>query len=181
MKRFAAALLLLPTSALADPALTIPPQPMDPAPSPSMWNGFYVGTGVTAAAIRGQKAGFGGDVFAGYDHEFRNNVVLGLKADTGFAPVPTFSSRFQGFDYAMGEVRLGYDFGRVTPYVYAGGGIARATAFASELPDANATLNGAFGQGPGFGVTTLGAGFDYHLNDKITVGVSAGVFRAPGY
>jgi opacity protein-like surface antigen len=180
MKSFAAALLLLPTSALADPSLTIPPPLVDPAPSPSMWNGFYVGTGVTAAAIKGQKAAFGGEVFAGYDHEFQNNVVLGLRADTGYTPFATFSGRFQGFDYAMGEARIGYDFGRVTPYIYAGGGIARATAFPSELPDANATLNGVFGQGPGFGVTTLGAGFDYRLNDKITVGVSAGVIRAPG-
>ncbi len=181
MKRFVAALFFLASPALADPLMTIPPQGIDPNPQPSMWNGLYVGAGVTASAIRGQKAAFGGDVFAGYDHEFSNHVVLGLKGDTGFAPIPTYSGRFQGFDYAMGVGKIGYDFGRLTPYLYAGGGIARATPFASELPDANATLNGLFGQGPGFGVATMGAGFDYKVTDKITIGVSAGVIKGPGF
>ncbi len=181
MKRFVAALLaLLPTPALADGALTIPPLQIDPHPAPSVWDGLYVGTGVTFAAIKGQKGAFGGDVYAGYDHEFSNNFVLGVQFDTGYAPFPTFGGRFQGFDYALGEARVGYDFGRLQPYVYAGGGLARETAFPSEFPDANATINGLFGQGPGHGVTVFGAGFDYHLTKNVTVGLSAGVINGPG-
>jgi len=185
MKSFAAAVFaLLPLAlasapAFADGALSIPPLTVDPNPAPSMWNGLYVGTGVTFAAIRGQKGAFGGDVYAGYDHEFQNNLVLGMKFDTGFAPFASTYPRFTGFDYAMGSVKVGYDFGRVTPFVYAGGGIARATAFYSEFPDANATINGAFGQGPGFGVTTFGAGVDYRVNNNITVSVSAGMVNGP--
>ena len=185
MKSFsAAALALLPFAlltgpAFADQALTIPPLTVDPNPAPSMWNGLYVGTGVTFAAIKGQKGAFGGDVFAGYDHEFQNNLVLGVTFDTGFAPFASTSPRIHGFDYAMGSVKVGYDLGRITPFVYAGGGIARATAFYSEFPDANATINGAFGQGPGFGVAAFGAGFDYHVTNNVTVSVSAGVMNGP--
>ncbi len=176
----AAALLFAVAPACADDALTIPPVTVDPHPAPSIWNGLYLGSGVTFAAAKGQKGAFGGDVFAGYDKTFDNNLVLGVKLDTGFAPFLTGGGRFRGFDFALGAVKLGYDFGRVTPYVYAGGGLARATAFPSELPDAGATVNGLFGQGPGFGVTTFGAGVDYHVTNNVTVGVSAGVVRGPG-
>lgn len=181
MRSFAAlaVLALLPAPAFADGALTIPPVAVDPNPAPSMWNGLYVGTGVTFAAIKGQKGAFGGDVYAGYDHEFQNNLVLGVTFDTGYAPFASTSPRFHGFDYAMGGVKVGYDLGRITPFVYAGGGFARATAFSSGFPDAGATLNGAFGQGPGFGVTNFGAGFDYHVNNHVTVSVSAGVMNGP--
>jgi opacity protein-like surface antigen len=174
-----AAVLALAAPALADDALTIPPLEIDPHPAPSIWNGLYVGTGVTFAATKGQKGQFGGDVSAGYDKRFDNNLVLGVKFDTGFAPFLTNAGRFQGFDYAMGSVKLGYDFGRVTPYVYAGGGLARATAFSSELPDAGATMNGVFGRGPGFGVSTFGAGVDYHVTNNVTIGVSAGMVKGP--
>jgi opacity protein-like surface antigen len=77
-------------------------------------------------------------------------------------------------------VKLGYDFGQVTPYVYAGAGMARATAFNSAFPNAGDTLNGAFGQGPGMGVGAFGAGVDYHVTNNLTVGVSAGVMRGGG-
>jgi len=178
---FAAALALLAAPAFADdPSLTIPPLEVDPHPSPSLWNGLYVGTGVTFAAIKGQKGAFGGDVFAGYDREFANNLVLGVKFDTGYAPFAAGFGRLRGFDYALGSVKLGYDFGRLTPFVYAGGGLARATAFPSELPDAGSTLNGVFGQGPGRGVATFGAGVDYHVTNNVTLSVSAGVVNGGG-
>jgi opacity protein-like surface antigen len=176
----AAALALIAAPALADDALTIPPLVVDPHPAPSLWNGLYVGSGVSFAAARGQKGAFGGDVFAGYDHKFANNLVLGVKFNTGYAPFLTSSGRFRGFDYGLASVKLGYDFGRVTPYLYAGGGLARATAFPASLPDANATINGVFGQGPGFGVATFGAGVDYRVTNNVTIGVSAGVVKGPG-
>ncbi len=172
--------LLLAAPAFADDALTIPSTPIDPHPTPSIWNGLYVGGGATLAVARGQKGHMGGDAFAGYDHKFDNNLVLGVKFDTGYQPFLTSAGKFRGFDFAMGEVKLGYDFGPVTPYVYAGGGVARATNFASSFPDAAATMNGAFGHGPGFGVTTFGAGVDYHITNNITIGVAVGAVKGPG-
>jgi opacity protein-like surface antigen len=169
------------SAASADDSLTIPPLTIDPHPEPSIWNGLYVGTGVTFAAAKGQKGQFGGDVFVGYDKTFENHLVLGVNFDTGYAPFQTPSGRFHGFDYAMTNVKLGYDFGRVTPYIYAGGGLAHATAFNSGLPNADATINGLFsGPGGARAVTTLGAGVDYHVTNNVTVGVSAGVIKGPG-
>ena len=173
-------LACLAAPARADDSLTIPPAPIDAHPQPSIWNGLYVGTGVTFAAAKGQKGQFGGDVFAGYDKTFDNRLVLGVKFDTGYAPFLTSSGKFRGFDYAMTEVKLGYDFGRVVPYVYAGGGLAHATAFNSGLPDANATINGLFyGPGGARAVSTFGAGVDYHVTNNVTIGVSAGVVNGP--
>jgi opacity protein-like surface antigen len=136
---------------------------------------------VTAGFAKGQKGQFGGDVFAGYDKKFDNNLVLGVRFDTGYAPFLVPSGRFRGFDYAMTDVKLGYDFGRVTPYIYAGGGLAHATAFNSGLPDANQTLNGLFyGPGGSRAVTQAGVGVDYHVTNNVTIGVSAGVMNGPG-
>jgi opacity protein-like surface antigen len=172
--------LALAGPALADPALTIPPAPIDPNPSPSVWNGAYVGTGVTFAATKGRKGQFGGDVFAGYDKRFDNHFVIGVKFDTGYSPLLFPSGRFRGADFALGEVKVGYDFGRVTPYAFAGAGVARATAYSSPLPDAATTMNGAFGAGPGFGVGVFGAGVDYHVTNNLTVGVEARVAKGGG-
>src|SRR5271167_2203001 len=111
MKRstiLSAAFLVSTAPALADDALTIPPLTLDAHPTPSIWNGFYVGTGVSFTAIKGQKGSFGGDVFAGYDRKFSNNLVLGVRFDTGYTPFLTPFARLQGYDYAMGSVKLGY-------------------------------------------------------------------------
>lgn len=180
MKTLLVLLAALASPALADPALTIPPTPIEPQPSPSVWNGVYVGAGVTFAATKGRKGQFGGDVFAGYERRLDNHFVIGVRFDTGYSPLLAPAGRFRGVDFAMGEVKVGYEFGRVTPYLYAGGGAARATAFASVLPDPGATLNGLFGRGPGFGIATFGGGVDYRVTDKVTIGVSAGVVNGPG-
>ena len=166
--------------AFADDALTIPPIEIDPHPTPSIWNGLYVGSGVGLSLAKGQKGQVGGAVFAGYDKTFDNHLVLGVKFETGYAPFLTPLGRFQGFDYAMGSVKAGYDFGRVTPYVYAGGGLARATAYPSGFPDASASMNGVFGQGPGRGIAAFGAGVDYHVTNNVTLSVSAGMVNGPG-
>ncbi len=180
MKTLLVLLAALASPALADPWPTIPRAPLDPYPSPSIWNGAYVGTGVTFAATKGRKGQFGGDMFVGFDRRFDNNFVIGVRLDTGYSPLPTALGRDRGIDFAFGEAKVGYAFGRVTPYAFAGGGIGRATAFSSPLPDAATTLNGAFGAGPAFGVGVLGAGVDYHVTDKLTFGVQARVVNGPG-
>jgi outer membrane immunogenic protein len=180
-RALALGLALLACPAFAGEALTIPAAPIDPHPQPSLWNGLYVGSGLTFAAAKGQKGQVGGDVFVGYDKTFDNHFVLGVKFDTGYQPLMTPSGRFRGYDFAMTDVKIGYEFGRVTPYIYAGGGFARATAFNSGLPNADTSINGLFyGPGPAQGVTACGAGVDYHVTNNVTIGVSAGMVRGPG-
>jgi opacity protein-like surface antigen len=176
MKSMFALLAFLAIPAFADETLTIPSIALDPHPA-SAWEGVYAGTGVTFAVAKGQKGRAGGDVFAGYEKHFDNRFVLGARFDTGFAPVLGGRGKFAGYDFALASVKLGYAFGRATPYLYAGAGLARATAFAAELPDAAATMNGAFGSGRPSAVTTFGGGVDYRITNNVSIGVSAGVVR----
>jgi len=178
-----AALILL---AVASPSLaadlpTLPPLTVDPNLQPPDWKGFYVGSGVSFAAAKGSKGMVGGDVFAGYDHVFQNNLVLGVQFDTGYAPFMTSNGRLKGFDFAETSVKLGYEMGRLTPFVSVGVGGAKATSFGSGLPDANNSINGLF-YGPGAvqAVGSVGAGFDYAVTNNVHVGVAAYLNSAGG-
>ncbi len=175
------ALPLLIVLALTAPAWaadlpTIPPLIVDPHPQPFDWKGLYIGTGVSFSAAKGQKGQVGGDVFAGYDKRFDNHFVLGVQFDTGYQPWLMPSGRFKGFDFAETSVKLGYEMGRLTPYVTLGGGIAKATSFNSGLPNADDSINGLFyGPGAAHPMTSVGAGFDYAVANNVHVGLSAHV------
>jgi outer membrane immunogenic protein len=179
-------LLLLIAALLAAPAAaadlpTIPPLVIDPHPQPFDWKGLYVGSGVTFSAAKGQKGQVGGDVFAGYDKRFDNHFVLGVRFDTGYQPWLLPTGRFKGFDFAETSVKVGYEMGRLTPYVTLGGGLAKATSFHSGLPDADNSINGLFyGPGAAQPVTSVGGGFDYALTNNVRVGLSAHVYNGPG-
>lgn len=117
----------LPTSpsAAANPQTTLPSLAADPQTQAPNWSGFYVGAGVEGSFAKGAKSAFGGDVYAGYDHVFDNNVVLGARFSTGFSPWAVPGSRFQGMDFAETSVKMGYEMGRLTPYVMTGVALAR--------------------------------------------------------
>ncbi len=88
------------------------------ADTPSRWSGFYVGSEVFAVSgSGGLKGGVGGAAEAGYNHAFSNNVVLGVNTAVGYAPSLFRRSRYSGFDFATADVRVGYDMGRLMPYV----------------------------------------------------------------
>lgn len=151
---------------------TLPGDPTQPAAAPD-WKGFYIGSGVSLYSMKGAKGQVGGDVFAGYDRHFDNNFVLGIRFDTGYAPILNLGGRAKGFDYAMTSVKLGYDMGRLTPFVTAGVGAARLTHFGSGFPDAANSMNSVF-SGPGAvqAVTSVGAGFDYAITNNLHVGAA---------
>ena len=167
-------LAALSSAAAADlpslPSLAVDPQ----LAPPSMWKGFYVGTGISASVAKGAKGAFGGDVFAGYDRTFDNGVVLGVRFDTGYNPWLSTGGKYRGFDFAETDVKLGYEMGKFTPYVMTGVALAKGTNFGSALPDANASLNGLFG-GPGGvqAVGVAGVGLDYAVTNSLHVGVAA--------
>ncbi|MGD0641736.1 MAG: hypothetical protein ABSC22_13395 [Roseiarcus sp.] len=154
----------------------LPSLAADPETQAPDWKGFYVGTGVAVAAFKGAKGAVGGDVFAGYDHTFDNNVVLGVRFATGYDPWVFPAGPYRGFDFAATSVKVGYEMGRLTPYVVTGVGLARATNFGGGLPNLNDSLNGAFG-GPGAAqaVGSVGVGFDYAVTNNVHVGVEASV------
>jgi len=154
---------------------SLPSLAADPANQTPNWSGFYVGAGVSATAFKGAKAQFGGDVYAGYDHRFDNNVVLGVRVSTGYSPWAFPSGPYRGFSFGETDVKLGYAMGRLTPYVVAGAALARPS-YGADFGDLSQSVNGLF-SGPGAvqAVGTAGVGFDYALTNNVTVGLEARV------
>lgn len=154
----------------------LPSLAADPGTQAPDWKGFYIGTGIAVASFKGEKGAVGGEVFGGYDHKFDNNVVLGVQFSTGYNPWIFPSGRYHGFDFAETSVKVGYEMGRLTPYVVTGVGVARATNFGGGLANLDNSLNGAFsGPGAAQAVGSVGAGFDYALTNNIHVGLEASV------
>jgi hypothetical protein len=169
-------------AAIACPAFAADP-PTAPTTSPTPapdWKGFYIGSGVSLSAFKGAKGQVGGDVFGGYDHVFDNGFVLGVRFDTGYNPW-ALPNRYQGFDFAMTSVKIGYEMGRFTPFVTTGVGLAKTTNFGAGLPSAQNSINGVFsGPGAAQAITSVGVGFDYAVTDKLHVGVGAYVNNGGG-
>lgn len=115
------------------------------------WTGFYVGGEIgyvwgrtdsvisgTGAAISTRPTGALGGVFAGYDYQLPNNLVIGARiaaplfssakqtvADPLF-PFVTYEGRFLWA--ALGTVQLGYAIGNWQPYVGIGAAIGEGEA-----------------------------------------------------
>jgi opacity protein-like surface antigen len=108
--------------------------------------------------------------------------VLGIRASTGFEPFPIAHSRFKGWDYAETSAKVGYEMGRLTPYLTAGIALAKpnglpGAGLVNPTDSANAVFNG--GDVAASGV--FGAGFDYALTSNTTVGIAAVVGRGRGF
>jgi outer membrane immunogenic protein len=139
------------------------------------WKGFYVGSEISVSAFKGAKGQFGGDIYAGYDHTFDNNVVLGVRLATGYSPWLFPNGPYRGMSFGEADVKLGYEMGALTPYLIAGVGLARPNA-GVDLGDWSQSANSLF-SGPGAvqAVGTVGAGFDYAVTNNITVGAEVRV------
>jgi opacity protein-like surface antigen len=181
------------------PALAIPPAPasqlpalagtqqlpvlaLDPQPPPSLWHGLYVGTEVFAIAGNGHKGHIGGDVQVGYDHEFANNIVLGVEGTAGYSPSLFKHSNIRGFDFATADAKVGYDMGRLMPYVTTGVVLAKphfGSGFNFNSSDSfNNVINGGISD---VKAATVGVGADYALTSNTTIGVSLSVTNNRGF
>ena len=186
----AAALLASASAAQAtdqtNPPASLPSLALDPnaAPSPSIWKGLYVGGDVFFSAGSHSKGVVGGSAFAGYTSHFDNNLVLGIQASTGFVPFSIQHSPFKGYDYGELSAKVGYEMGRVTPYMTTGVVLARpnGTPGAGYLSAADSANNLFTNNGSNLAASgIIGAGVDYALTDKLTVGVAATVGTGRGF
>jgi opacity protein-like surface antigen len=175
-----------PSDATASPKLptfALNPQPLpSSSQSPSPWTGFYVGSEVFAISGKGVKGAVGGGAYAGYNREFDNNLVLGVEASTGFTPSSFRHGPFVGYDFAATNVKLGYDMGRLMPFVTAGFAFAKPDTRSGGFQGASDSVNDLFGSPSNLRVLgTVGAGFDYQLTHNLSVGlaVSAGTGHGP--
>lgn len=180
--RLALLLGALSCPALADtlPAITVPTLALEPAPTPSIWHGLSVGAEVLAVSSR-HGGGFGGDVFAGYDRAFANGVVLGIRGSTGVLPAWGDGHLVKRFDFAATDIRVGYAMGRLTPYVTAGVALARPRLGAGLDAPGDGTLNAVLnGAGETRTLGRVGAGVDYALTDRLTIGVAVQAIEGRG-
>lgn len=165
-------------------ALEPPPAPTSALTSPSPWSGFYVGSEVFAisGSGKGMKGGVGGAADFGYNHEFSNNVVIGVEGAVGYMPSLVRYSRYTGFDIGTTNIKIGYDMGRVMPYVTTGVLLAKPhSSLGAGFTGAGDAVNGLF-SGPADvrAAGTIGAGVDYAITDKLTVGVGVSMTKSPG-
>ena len=175
------------TSAL--PSLALDPQggPQEApqsgnAKQPSLWSGLYVGTDVFAVGGKGVRGGVGGGGYVGYNHEFANNVVVGIEAGAGYAPsLSKFGPR--GFDYASTDVKIGYDMGRLMPFVTMGVDLAKPTGIGNRgFTSTSDSVNDLFdSKGNVKSLTSVGAGFNYAITNNVTMGVEVNVVQSHGF
>ena len=149
-------------------------QNLQPKPQePSIWSGLYVGSEVFAVSGKGVKGGFGGSGFIGYDRAFANDVVVGVQANAGYSPSLARWGGARGFDFASANVKIGYDLGRFKPFVTGGVTLAKPDVIGRCFTTPTDSVNDLFDSTSSvkaFG--TVGAGVDYAVTDKLTVGVS---------
>ncbi|HUO55520.1 MAG TPA: outer membrane beta-barrel protein [Rhodoblastus sp.] len=151
-----------------------PPLAFKEAPAQaSPWSGLTFGTEVfgAAGAGRGGRGGFGGDAFVGYYKEFDNRIVIGAQGSAGYMP-GLYNYGPRSYSYGLAQVRVGYDMGRLLPYVTFGAGLARPSGWLNGAAVGLDSLNDMFvGSGPSTTITTVGAGVEYAVTNNLTIGV----------
>ena len=163
------------------PASPLPTFAQSPAPATNPWTGFTVGTSVFGSFGKGGH-GFGGGVDAGYTHAFDNHLVLGVGASAGYMPVSFGNSNVKGFDVAATNVKVGYDLGRIMPFVTTGVVLAKpALESGPDYVNAADSVNDLFNsKGDTKALATIGAGVDVAVTDRLRFGVSASVGTGHG-
>ncbi len=183
-----AAVLLLGSSGFAmaaDPAL-----PIEEIPTGFNWTGGYVGgqagyawgdshysnTEYDDYADYDPDGVFGG-IYAGYNHQFINNVVLGVDADLNVSGVDgdtTFYLNDIGYEAIPGAEaelkysgairgRLGYAVDRFMPYIAGGLSFGK---YDFNLPDGSSFL---FEESKTLTGWNIGAGVEYAATDNILI------------
>jgi outer membrane immunogenic protein len=173
--------------ASAADAVVLEPTP-EILPAGFVWTGGYVGlqagygwgdgdlsSDVGVVAAPADIDGWLGGVYAGYNHQLANNIVVGIDADIAWSGIDGFGQAFLfgtpvpggGVDYELnwtGAVRakLGYAVDRFLPYIAGGVAFAGAdaTVFTGGTPvqEYSDTLVG----------WTVGVGVEYAFTDNLT-------------
>jgi len=187
MKRFLVAVILGVFSATgafaADMAPVYKARPATIAERAYNWTGFYVGahvghlTGHTSNDTNGilpngtADAWFAG-VQGGYRYQFDNNLVLGLQISAPLTSNEQVYSVFGNLNHVdvkysvLGQIQLGYAYGRLLPYLSAGIGQTKVEAWEVPVfgPESNHVTNTHT-------LYALGFGMKYGVTEHVSVGL----------
>lgn len=177
----ASAMVFAATSTYAADLVTEAPAPIAAAPVAYDWTGIYIGAQVgygwadydrelIGGGFSNNYDGDGwlGGVFIGYNHQYSNNVVIGVETDINYADVSGNDAGAGGtldqtdIDWVGSlRARLGYSFDRL--HVFATGGLGYArfehTNFNAAGQTTNHTETG----------WTAGAGLEYAVTNSVAV------------
>lgn len=165
----------LPTFARAPEAPT-----RDPA---SIWKGLSYGVEAFGVSGKGIKGGFGGAANVAWRQPIDDRLSFQFKTSAGYMPgvwkaSPWAKSGVTGSNFVFSEASLAYEAGRLRPWASVGAGYAKATRYGGFSGGLN-SVNDMFGEpGKGAGFVAVGAGVDYAVTDKLTVGVSVHAVQA---
>jgi len=135
-------------------------------------NADYVYEGSSDYDYSNDPDGFLGGIYAGYNHQFANGVVLGLEADVAWggledaalAPGDSDFSAKTSIDLTgSARLRLGYAMDRLMPYVAGGVAFGKFNFTEYDLGDFYASADESM---VGW---TLGVGAEYALTDNWTL------------
>lgn len=117
---------------------------------------------------------------SGYDMKFANKITLGVRSGTGYLSSPFASGMLGGptggFNLSSTSVRLGYDYGRLKPYV-AVDTLTSRSAFASPGASWNSPLTTQNEQS----AARVSAGFNYSVTNNLSFGVGVSAGAAQGF
>ncbi len=115
----------------------------------------------------------------GYNYRFGGKYLFGLEQKTGFAAGGDMLGVASGFSFSQTSMKFGYDMGAFKPYVSASFAEAKRPAFGANVfaapPDAATPFAYASS------ATSVGAGFDYAITDKLSFGMSVNASQFSGW
>lgn len=191
-----ACVLALPLLCLAAPAFAVDPQAVDlTAPLPTFarapqatsadpgafWKGLSYGVEAIGVSGKGIKGGVGGAANVAWRTAIDDRLSVQFKTSAGYMPglwkAPAFGgtwakSGITGSNFVLSEASVGYDMGRVRPWASVGVGFAKPTRYGGFSGGLN-SINSMFdGEGKSSRFVAVGAGVDYAVTDKLTIGVA---------
>lgn len=111
----------------------------------------------------------------GYSYRFGGKYLFGMERTID----GNMFARASGFGFSQSSVKFGYDMGAFKPFVSASFAETRAPAFGANVfaapPDAATPF--AFTSS----ATSIGAGFDYAITDKLSFGMSINAAQVTGW
>jgi len=121
-------------------------------------------------------AAWGGLVnHSGYRQKLSNNFFVDFRSSSGYEPAFFHRNNFSGVEFSSTQFRFGYDMGRFKPYLGVSASVANPIgAQGFQIPGSTVSVLPQQLY-PTQSFTSVNAGFNYAITNKISVGVGVSV------